>query len=88
MNGLRSGDFTCTVVGDSYIIQDGKLAKPIRPNTIRINDNIRNLLAGIAGVTKDSRPTIVWAADEIVYAPEIAVDQLRVQAIAEYMETI
>ena len=88
VNGLRAGDFTCTVVGDSYIIQDGKLAKPIRPNTIRINDNIRNLLAGIAGVTKDSRPTIVWAADEIVYAPEIAVDQLRVQAIAEYMETI
>lgn len=28
INGLRAGDFTCTVVGDSFVIQNGKLAAP------------------------------------------------------------
>ena len=88
VNGLRAADFTCTVVGDSYIIRDGRLAEPIRPNTIRINDNIHNLLKGIIGITQEGKPTLVWAADEIVYAPEMAVEKLRVQAIAEFMETI
>ena len=40
INGLHAGDFTCTVTADSYIIRDGRIAEPLRPNTIRINDNI------------------------------------------------
>jgi hypothetical protein len=28
----------------------------------------------------------VWAADEIVYAPEIAVSSVHLDAIGEYME--
>ena len=43
INGLRAGDFTCTVVGDSYIIRDGRIAAPLRANAIRINDNIATL---------------------------------------------
>jgi PmbA protein len=73
INGLRAGDFTSTVVGDSYIIRDGRLAAPIRANVIRIDDNIRTILDGIIGVSDDTRATIVWAADEVVYTPEIAV---------------
>ncbi|MFQ6019992.1 MAG: TldD/PmbA family protein, partial [Dehalococcoidia bacterium] len=88
VNGLRAGDFTCTVVGDSYVIRDGRLAEPIKPNTLRINDNIRNVLSGVIGVTREGKPTLVWAADEIVYAPEIAVEKLQAQAIAEYMEQV
>ncbi|HZP26501.1 MAG TPA: metallopeptidase TldD-related protein, partial [Dehalococcoidia bacterium] len=88
VNGLRAGDFTCTVVGDSYVIRDGRLAEPIKPNTLRINDNIHRLLEGVAGVTKQGKPTLIWAADEIVYAPEIAVSAVQIQAIAEYMETL
>jgi hypothetical protein len=30
----------------------------------------------------------VWAADEIVYAPDVAVAKVRVEEIAGYMETI
>ncbi|MBI2847093.1 MAG: TldD/PmbA family protein [Chloroflexi bacterium] len=82
INGLRAGDFTCTVIGDSYIIKDGALSVPLKPNTIRINDNIHNILNNITGVTKDKRGTVVWAADEIIYAPEVAVSKVRVDEIA------
>jgi PmbA protein len=81
INGLRAGDFTSTVVGDSYIIRDGRLAAPIRANVIRIDDNIRTVLEGVIGVSDDPRATIVWAADEVVYTPDIAVAGVRVNEI-------
>jgi PmbA protein len=88
VNGLRAGDFTSTVVADSYVIKDGKLAEPVKANTLRINENILNVLDNVTGVTKDGNPVIVWAADEIVYAPEIAVKNVHLDAIAEYMEDV
>ena len=88
VNGLRAGDFTGTAVADSFVIRDGKLAEPLRPNTLRINENILNLLSNIVGVTKEGKPVLVWAADEIVYAPEIAVKNVHLDAIAEYMEAL
>src|SRR5881409_1376604 len=88
INGLRAGDFTCTVVADSYIIRDGRLAAPLKANAIRINENIGKILNSIVGVTKDVRGTIVWAADEVVYAPEIAVRGVRVDEIAAFMEEL
>jgi predicted Zn-dependent protease len=86
INGLRAGDFTCTVVGDSFIIRDGRIAAPLRANTIRINDNVTRLLSAIVGTTKDARGTPLWAADEVVYAPAIAVSGVHVDAIAGFME--
>ncbi len=86
INGLRAGDFTCTVVGDSFIIRDGKLVAPIKANTIRINDNVTRVLTHIAGITKEVKGTLVWAADEVVYAPEIAVTGMHVDEIAGFME--
>jgi predicted Zn-dependent protease len=86
VNGLRAGDFTGTVVADSYVIKDGKLAAPVKPNTLRINENVHTFLNGVIGVAKEGKPTLVWAADEIVYAPEIAVEKVHIDAIAEYME--
>ena len=83
INGLRAGDFTCTVVGDSFLIKDGQLASPLRANAIRINDNIQRVLRAIQGITADRRETAMWAADEVVHAPEIAVEGIRVDAIAE-----
>src|SRR5205809_7833075 len=64
------------------MIRDGRIAEPITANTIRINDNIATFLNNVAGVTKDVKGTIVWAADEVVYAPEIAVTDVRGDAIA------
>jgi predicted Zn-dependent protease len=88
INGLRAGDFTCTVIGDSYIIRDGRIAEPLRANTIRINDNIATILNDIVGVTSDVRGTVVWAADEVAYTPELAVSGVRVDAIASFMEDL
>jgi PmbA protein len=83
INGLRAGDFTCTVVGDSFLIKNGRLASPLQANAIRINDNIQRILQRILGITADRRETTVWAADEMIHAPEIAVEGVRVDAIAE-----
>lgn len=88
VNGLRTGDFTGTVVADSYMIRDGRLAEPVKPNTLRINENVHTFLNGVIGVAKEGKPTLVWAADEIVYAPEIAVEKVHIDAIAEYMEAL
>jgi len=88
INGLRAGDFTCTVVADSYIIRHGRIAGPLKANAIRINDNIATVLNNIAGTTKDVKGTIVWAADEVVYAPEVAVTGVHVDEIAGFMEEL
>jgi PmbA protein len=86
VNGLSTGDFTCTVVGDSFLIRHGRLAAPLRANAVRINDNIGRVLRSIAAIGKDLRATPVWGADEIVYAPEIAVAGVPVEAISQAME--
>jgi PmbA protein len=88
INGLRAGDFTCTVVGDSYIIKDGRIAAPLKPNTVRISDNIHNILSNIVGIGKDVKGTLVWAADEVIYAPEIAVRGVTIEEIAGFMEQL
>ena len=88
INGLRAGDFTCTVVADSYRIRDGRLCEPLRPNTLRIDENLTRVLNDIVGVTKDVKGTIVWAADEVAYVPEIAVRGVHVREIASFMEDL
>jgi PmbA protein len=88
VNGTRAGDFTGTVVADSYVIRNGKLAEPVRPNTLRISENLMNVMNNVIGVTKEGKPVLVWAADEIVYAPEMAVKNVHLDAIAEYMEAL
>ena len=85
INGLSPGDFTCTVVGDSYLIEHGKLGQPLKPNSIRINDNFIQLFQNVIGVTRDKKPTLIWSAEETVIAPELAVRQLHVENIAESM---
>jgi PmbA protein len=87
VNGLRAGDFTGTLTADSYFIEDGRIKAPIKVNALRINDNIGNVLMGIRGMTGDTRPTLLWAADEIVYAPVgLMVDNVHFEEIAEFME--
>ena len=86
IHGLAAGDFTCTVVGDSYIIKDGKLGTPLKPNTVRINDNVLKLLKRILSIGQKRHGTFVWAADELVYAPEIVIEGVKITGIAEYVE--
>jgi PmbA protein len=88
INGLQAGDFTCTVVGDSYLIRNGRIAAPLKANAVRISDNITSVLEGVLGVTKETKGTMVWAADEVVYAPSIAVAGLEVDEIAGFVERL
>lgn len=83
INGLAAGDFTCTVVGDSYIIRDGRIVAPLRANAVRIDDNIMRVLDHVIGIGKETRGTVLWAADEVVYAPAVAVDGVPVNEIGE-----
>ncbi len=75
-------------MGDSFVIRDGRLAAaPIKANTLRINDNIdARARARRRRRPRTRKATAVWAADEVVYAPEIAVSGVHVDAIAASME--
>ncbi|MBI2902893.1 MAG: TldD/PmbA family protein [Candidatus Methylomirabilis oxyfera] len=88
INGLRAGDFTCTVVGDSYIIKEGRIVAPLKPNTVRISDNIRNILSNITSIGTDAKGTLVWAADEVIYTPQIVVRGVKLDEIAGFMEQL
>jgi PmbA protein len=88
INGLAAGDFTGTVVADSFLIENGRLGRPIRANAIRINDNIHNILEHVLGVGDRPRATLVWASDEITHTPEIAVANVHVQEIGEYLQAV
>ena len=81
INGLRAGDFTCTVVGDSHVIRDGRLAAPLAANVIRISDNILRFLPNVVGISSATRGTTVWAADEVTYTPELVVTGVPVEEI-------
>lgn len=81
INGLLAGDFTCTVVGDSYIIEGGRIAGPLKPNSVRIADNIRNLLNQVIGSTGERSPVLLWGSPEVIYSPEIAVRDISVFSI-------
>ncbi len=83
INGLLAGDFTCTVVGDSYVIKDGKIREPLKPNSIRIADNIRNLLNQVIGTTYERKPVLLWGSPEVIYSPEIAVKEINLYSIGE-----
>jgi predicted Zn-dependent protease len=88
VNGLRAGDFTCTVVGDSYLVRNGQLTAPLQPNTIRLTGNIKSLLRSVIGVTQQVTPIVGWGAHEVIYAPEIAVRELTLTEIAHFTKAV
>jgi len=79
---IGSGDFTGTIIGDSYIIKNGKIDKPLMPNKVRLNDNwIRLFKYHILSVSKMSMPTLLWANEELVFAPEIGIWDMNLEEI-------
>jgi PmbA protein len=85
MNGLGPGDFTSTIIGDSYLIENGRLSRPIAANTLRIHDNVKRILMDISGYSNRMRAVTVWASDEVVYSPDMALGTLHVEPIAEFL---
>ncbi|HAA95847.1 MAG TPA: hypothetical protein DCE26_09180 [Dehalococcoidia bacterium] len=88
VNGITSGDFSGTIIGDSYLIKDGKLAAPLKPNTVRMNDNVLRVINNTLGISAQKRGTVRWSSDQVTWAPEIAVDGFDLEEISEYMEGV
>ena len=88
VNGISVGDFSGTVVGDSYVIENGRLSTPLKPNTLRLNDNISRVISSVLGVGAERTGVVRWSSDQVTWAPEIAVSDFRVDEIAEYMDTV
>ncbi|HHT9139788.1 MAG TPA: TldD/PmbA family protein [Candidatus Tripitaka californicus] len=82
INGLAAGDFTSTVIGDSFLIKDGQISTPLKPNAVRINDNINRVLQNIVSVGREKKAIQVWSAEEAVIAPEIRVEGVRLDSIS------
>ncbi|GAN33548.1 MAG: TldD/PmbA family protein [Candidatus Brocadia sp. AMX2] len=85
INGLAAGDFTSTIIADSYLVKGGKIVKPLKPNTVRINNNITDILDKIIAVSNDKRQTVVWGGEEVVLAPEIAVQDIKLENISDFI---
>ena len=81
MNGLKAGDFTATVIGDSFIIKDGKIIAPLKANAVRINDNFLRVLNAVEGVSNGKKTSIIWAADEVPVACDMLISGLRLEKI-------
>ena len=88
VNGISVGDFSGTVVGDSYLIKDGQLSTPIKPNTLRMNDNVKRVLNNVLGIGSQRRGTVRWSSDQVTWAPEMAVADFQLEEISEYMEQV
>ncbi len=63
VNGISAGDFSGTIVGDSYLIRDGKLAGPLQPNTLRMNDNVLRVIDNILAISSERKATVRWSSD-------------------------
>ena len=88
VNGISAGDFSGTVVGDSYLIKNGRIAAPLKPNTLRMNENIHNVLNKIVGIGVERRGTVRWASDQVTWAPEVLVEDFHFNEIGTSMEQV
>ena len=83
VNGISAGGFSGTIVGDSYLIRDGKLAAPLQPNSLRMNDNVLRVINNILGIGSERRATVRWSSDQVTWAPEVVVSDFQLEEINE-----
>jgi hypothetical protein len=81
INGQRAGDFTCTITGDSYLIRNGRIAAPLRPNRLRINAHLDEVFDAPLALGRRLVPVTVWGSPEIYYVPAIAAAGLDLSAV-------
>ena len=88
VNGISVGDFSSTIVGDSYLIRDGRLAAPLQPNSLRINDNVLRVINNILGIGSARRGTVRWSSDQVTWVPEVVVSDFQLEEINESEEGV
>jgi hypothetical protein len=72
---LLTGDFTSTVIGPSFQIRQGKLAAPLQPGTLRLQENIAELLQRLTGLSTTRDPVVLATRQSVVLAPELRCSQ-------------
>ena len=81
INGQRAGDFTCTVTGDSYLVEGGVPVAPLMPNCLRINGAIEQVFGRVAAVGSRLGAVPIWGSSEAYYVPALVVESLPLSAI-------
>jgi PmbA protein len=74
------GEFSTTNRGGTFLIKNGKISKPVLPNSFRINDNIQKLLKNIVGISKEQKQSIIWGGTVSSISPSILFDNVNVIA--------
>jgi hypothetical protein len=65
------------VIGTSFRIQHGQCVEPVRPGSIRLQDNVLDLLHRITGLSTRSRATAFSTLQSLLLAPDIRCSQAR-----------
>lgn len=76
INGQRAGDFTCTISGDSYLVEKGRIVAPIQPNCLRINSHIDRVFRDPAAVGARLHTALVWGEPGVFYVPALIADAI------------
>jgi predicted Zn-dependent protease len=75
--GLSTGEFTSTVIGPSFRIRQGKLERPVQPGTLRLYDNVLDLLHRITGISTTRQAVALATMQSLVLAPEVRCSRAR-----------
>ena len=76
--GAAPGDFIATVVGPSFHILDGKLARPVQPRALHIRDNLLGVLQRLTGLSTLRRPVVLTSGQSVVLAPELRCSRVAI----------
>ena len=69
--GAAPGDFVSAVAGPSFHIHEGKLARPLQPRVLHIQDNVLDVLQRLTGLSTLRRPVALASGQSVVLAPEL-----------------
>jgi predicted Zn-dependent protease len=75
---MQNGDFTCDIIGSSFHIQNGQLARPLQPGAMRLQANLPQLLQALTGTSTQARATVSTTLQSQVVSPEVRCHQVRV----------
>jgi predicted Zn-dependent protease len=74
---LRHGELTSTIIGPSFHIRQGKLDRPLRDGTLRLQVNLCDLLQEITGFSTAKRQVALPTLQSLVLTPEVRCRRLR-----------
>ena len=69
--GAAPGDFVSAVAGPSFHIHEGKLARPLQPRVLHVQDNVLDVLQRLTGLSTLRRPVVLASGQSAVLAPEL-----------------